>query len=96
MTTLDLQLDEKQNKVEGTVTQAKGIVREQWGNLSDNKLTQLAGKKDQVVGQLQANYGNSWIVRHRGSVLMATAVIAFCTALAFIFIRSNTPPEQAL
>ena len=40
MTTIeDVQLDEKQNKVEEAVTQAKGVVREKWENLSDNEMT---------------------------------------------------------
>ena len=88
------QLEEKQNEAEGMMTQAKGMVRERWGNLSGDEQTRLAGKKDQVVGRLQRNYGDSWIGRHPGKFILTTAVISFCIALAFIFIRSNTAREE--
>lgn len=95
MTTADLQLNEKQqNVVKGTLTQAKGVVREQWGNLANNDFTRLSGKKDQVVGHIQANYGNSWPMRHRGWMLIGTAVALIGAALVFIFTRDNTQAES--
>lgn len=89
MTALNIQLDEKRNVVDGVLTQAKGVAREQWGKLSHNEQAQLTGKKDQIIGKLQANYGDSWIVRNKGWVLIGTAVTAIGLALAFIFTRSQ-------
>ena len=89
MTTIDMQLNEKQNVINGKMTQAKGVMREQLGNLQNDELTRLAGKKDQIVGHLQANYGNSWLARHRSLVSMVTAIATIVAAVAFIFIRNQ-------
>ena len=35
----------------------KGKVKEQWGKLTDDDLTTIAGKKDQLSGKLQERYG---------------------------------------
>ena len=32
-------------------------VKEKWGQLTDDDLDQAAGKRDQVIGRLQARYG---------------------------------------
>jgi succinate-semialdehyde dehydrogenase/glutarate-semialdehyde dehydrogenase len=32
-------------------------VKEQWGDLTDDKLDQIAGKRDTLVGKVQAKYG---------------------------------------
>lgn len=88
MTTIDAKLDEKQDMVEGVMTQAKEVVREQWDHISDNDLARLAGKKDEMVGRLQAKYGNRWVMRHGRLVLFVTIVSIICTALA-LFISRN-------
>lgn len=90
MTTLQKELDAKQNVVNGKLTQAKGDVREQAGNLKNDDMMRLAGKKDQVVGHLQANYANSWLGRHSVWMLVGTAVALIGAVLAFIFLRSGT------
>lgn len=89
MTTLNVQLDKEQKMAHGKLTQAKGVVREQLGNLQNDELMRLAGKKDQMVGQLQANYGDSWVVRHSGWVLLGTAVAFVSAVLALRFTRSG-------
>lgn len=43
--------------VEGNWTAAKGKVREQWGELTDDDLDVIAGKRDQLIGALQKRYG---------------------------------------
>ena len=43
--------------IKGNWTQFKGKAREQWGELTDDDLDQVAGQKDQLVGKLQAKYG---------------------------------------
>jgi uncharacterized protein YjbJ (UPF0337 family) len=43
--------------IEGNWTKAKGKVKEQWGKLTDDDLTQISGKRDQLAGKLQERYG---------------------------------------
>ena len=38
-------------------TQFKGQVKEKWGDLTDDDLDVIDGKKDQLVGKLQERYG---------------------------------------
>ena len=42
---------------EGNWKQLKGKAKEQWGNLTDDDLDVVAGKRDQLVGRLQERYG---------------------------------------
>jgi uncharacterized protein YjbJ (UPF0337 family) len=35
----------------------KGKVKEQWGKLTDDDLTRIEGKRDQLVGRIQERYG---------------------------------------
>ncbi|MDS9468503.1 CsbD family protein [Paracoccus sp. MBLB3053] len=43
--------------VEGKWNQLKGSVKEKWGDLTDDELTEIAGHKDQLSGKLQEKYG---------------------------------------
>jgi uncharacterized protein YjbJ (UPF0337 family) len=45
------------DQVEGNWKQLKGKIKEKWGKLTDNDLTTLSGKKDQLAGLLQQRYG---------------------------------------
>jgi uncharacterized protein YjbJ (UPF0337 family) len=45
------------NRVEGNWKQLKGKVKEQWGNLTDDDLDKIAGKRDQLEGIIQERYG---------------------------------------
>lgn len=45
------------NQIEGNWKQMKGKVKEQWGKLTDDDLDVIAGKRDQLVGALQKQYG---------------------------------------
>ena len=47
------------NRIEGSWTELKGKAKQQWGNLTDNELTQIGGKKDELIGRIQARYGYS-------------------------------------
>ena len=63
-------------KIKGNWNQAKGKVKEQWGKLTDDDLTVIEGRRDQLVGRLQARYGitreqaegqvSDWEVRYGG------------------------------
>ena len=43
--------------IEGNWKQFKGKVKSQWGKLTDDDLTTLSGKKDELAGKLQERYG---------------------------------------
>lgn len=43
--------------IEGKWNQLKGSVKEKWGDLTDDDLTEMAGKKDKLAGKLQEKYG---------------------------------------
>jgi uncharacterized protein YjbJ (UPF0337 family) len=43
--------------IEGNWNQAKGKVKEQWGKLTDDDLSTISGKRDQLAGKLQQRYG---------------------------------------
>jgi uncharacterized protein YjbJ (UPF0337 family) len=45
------------DQIEGKWTQAKGIAKERWGALTDDDLTVIRGRKDQLIGKLQERYG---------------------------------------
>lgn len=45
------------DRIEGNWKQMKGKVKEQWGNLTDDDLDVAAGKRDQLIGRIQARYG---------------------------------------
>ena len=39
------------NRIEGNWKQTKGKVKEKWGKLTDDDLTQVNGRRDQLEGQ---------------------------------------------
>ena len=43
--------------MQGKWKQMKGAVKQRWGKLTDDDLTMLSGKKDELVGKLQERYG---------------------------------------
>ncbi|HEY1859153.1 MAG TPA: CsbD family protein [Gemmataceae bacterium] len=45
------------DRVEGNWKQVTGKVKEQWGKLTDDDLTVINGKQDQLVGRIQERYG---------------------------------------
>jgi uncharacterized protein YjbJ (UPF0337 family) len=45
------------DRVEGNWKQFTGKVKEQWGKLTDDDLTVIDGKQDQLVGRVQERYG---------------------------------------
>ena len=62
------------DQVGGNWKQLKGKVKEQWGKLTDDDITVIEGKRDQLVGKIQERYGyakdqaekevDSWDKRH--------------------------------
>lgn len=45
------------NQLEGNWKQWKGKVKEKWGNLTDDDLSKITGKREQLEGLLQERYG---------------------------------------
>lgn len=43
--------------LEGKWKQLKGRVQEQWGELTNDEVDQIQGKRDVLVGKLQEKYG---------------------------------------
>jgi len=43
--------------LEGKWMQLRGFVREKWGELTDDELDQIAGRRDRLAGLLQERYG---------------------------------------
>jgi len=45
------------DQIAGSWKQLQGKVREKWGKITDDDLTVVAGKRDQLSGALQRRYG---------------------------------------
>ena len=47
------------DRVEGNWKQFTGKIKEKWGDLTDDDLTQINGKREQLEGKIQERYGQS-------------------------------------
>lgn len=45
------------DRIQGDWKQVVGRAREQWGQLTDDDLQIVAGRRDQLVGKIQERYG---------------------------------------
>lgn len=45
------------DQFEGKWKQLKGTVKQRWAKLTDDDVTALSGKKDELVGRIQERYG---------------------------------------
>ena len=43
--------------IEGDWKQLAGKVKQKWGNITDDDMTRLNGKRDELEGVLEARYG---------------------------------------
>ena len=43
--------------IAGNWKQFQGQVRQQWGNLTDDDLEQIKGKREELAGRIQERYG---------------------------------------
>jgi uncharacterized protein YjbJ (UPF0337 family) len=50
-------VDMNSDQFEGQWKQLKGKVKQRWAKLTDDDLTALSGKKDELVGRIQQRYG---------------------------------------
>ena len=46
-----------ENILEGKWKQLRGEIRQRWGELTDDELDQIAGRRDKLAGLLQEKYG---------------------------------------
>lgn len=47
------------NEFEGNWKQFKGRVKEKWGDLTDDDLQEIEGRRERLVGKLQERYGKT-------------------------------------
>jgi uncharacterized protein YjbJ (UPF0337 family) len=52
-------MDSTQDILLGKWHELKGQVRQQWGKLTDDDMTRLSGKTEELAGVLQQRYGYS-------------------------------------
>jgi uncharacterized protein YjbJ (UPF0337 family) len=45
------------DEIAGKWKQAKGYVKEKWGELTDDEIDVIKGNRDQLVGKVQERYG---------------------------------------
>jgi len=45
------------NRVEGNWKQLKGKAKQQWGKLTDDDLTMIHGRREELAGKIQERYG---------------------------------------
>ncbi|VEC01563.1 CsbD-like [Cedecea lapagei] len=45
------------DEIGGNWKQFKGTIKEKWGKLTDDDMTVIEGKRDQLVGKIQERYG---------------------------------------
>lgn len=45
------------NQIEGNWKKFSGKVRENWGDLTDDDIDKIAGKREQLLGRIQERYG---------------------------------------
>jgi uncharacterized protein YjbJ (UPF0337 family) len=46
-----------QDRIEGRWKEMKGKVKERWGQLTDDDLDVIAGRRDQLLGRIQQRHG---------------------------------------
>ena len=46
-----------EDRIGGNWKQFKGKVKEKWGDLTDDDMTVVEGKRDQLVGKIHERYG---------------------------------------
>ena len=45
------------DRIEGNWKQFTGKAKEKWGELTDDDMSKIGGKRDQLVGRIQERYG---------------------------------------
>lgn len=45
------------NRIQGNWKQLKGKVKAQWGNLTDDEIDSIDGRREELLGKVQEAYG---------------------------------------
>ena len=45
------------DRIEGNWKEAKGKIKQKWGQLTDDDLAKINGRRDQLEGKIQQRYG---------------------------------------
>ena len=45
------------NRIEGNWKEAKGKIKQKWGQLTDDDLAKINGRRDELEGRIQHRYG---------------------------------------
>ncbi|BAU48845.1 hypothetical protein SVA_2295 [Sulfurifustis variabilis] len=45
------------DQIKGNWMQVKGKVKAKWGDLTDDEITQIDGRREELVGRIQKAYG---------------------------------------
>jgi uncharacterized protein YjbJ (UPF0337 family) len=56
---VEVKMDGKTDILQGKWHELKGQVKQQWGKLTDDDMTKLTGKQEELAGVLQKRYGYS-------------------------------------
>ncbi len=48
-----------EDRLKGMWKQAKGKARQKWGDLTDDELEQMEGRREELVGKIQERYGKT-------------------------------------
>jgi len=93
------------SNVEGNWNEMKGRVKEKWGKLTDDDLTQVGGKHDRLVGVLQQKYGmakdkveeqlESFFANSEGWVAEAKGKVNEVYEKGREYIQSTSPTDMA-
>ncbi len=57
--TIAVEVQMNQDVIKGKWKEIKGGIKQQWGKLTDDEITQSEGDQDKMLGLLQKNYGYS-------------------------------------
>lgn len=73
-TKMNMATDGKNDVLQGKWHEFKGQVKQQWGKLTDDDVSKLSGKQEELAGVLQRRYGyakgqaeleiNNWVRDH--------------------------------
>ena len=71
---VEVKMDGKTDILQGKWHELKGGVKQQWGKLTDDDMTKMSGKHEELAGALQKRYGytkeqseheiNNWLRDH--------------------------------
>jgi uncharacterized protein YjbJ (UPF0337 family) len=78
------------DEIGGNWKQFKGKAKEQWGKLTDDDMTVIEGKRDQLVGKIQERYGYAKDQAERSGRLGKTQRLPLVTGL-YPQVQGSTP-----